>query len=236
MAESSPKDGAGDGNTPKLPKDRSCPFCNQAFTSSSLGRHLDLYIREKNPKASDGIHDVAQIRRMRQHVTRRQPRYSQSRGGPRAVDTPPLGTPTASAARQSLWSDGESVGSPPPPGRPPEPAAAHEPGRGATSATPTSQPIGFPFQTPWQSTGVINDIPTADAASAARPPGASSHLAAPAAGAVSTPGPAPGRAVSHHISQKLQHDAKHKNQDAQDCARAAELALREVLTSFRAAK
>jgi len=31
----------------KAPKDRSCPFCNQAFTSSSLGRHLDLYIKPK---------------------------------------------------------------------------------------------------------------------------------------------------------------------------------------------
>jgi protein-disulfide isomerase len=31
----------------KAPKDRNCPFCNQAFTSSSLGRHLDLYIKPK---------------------------------------------------------------------------------------------------------------------------------------------------------------------------------------------
>ena len=35
-----------DSNT-KAPKDRNCPFCNQAFTSSSLGRHLDLYIKPK---------------------------------------------------------------------------------------------------------------------------------------------------------------------------------------------
>jgi hypothetical protein len=31
----------------KASKDRNCPFCNQAFTSSSLGRHLDLYIKPK---------------------------------------------------------------------------------------------------------------------------------------------------------------------------------------------
>lgn len=252
MADSPPKDGAGpgsggggggggsgDGHTPKLAKDRNCPFCGQAFTSSSLGRHLDLYIRPKNPKPADGIHDVDQIRRMREHVTRRQPRYSLSRGALKPVGTPPLGTPTTSAPpRHGLWSDGESVGSPPP-GRPPEPSAAagHEPGRAAAAAaaTPTGQPLPYPFQTPWQSTGVINDIPaagaaaTADAASATRIGGASSgaHLAVSAG---------PGRAVSHHVSQKLQYDAKHKNQDALDQARAAELALREILNSFRAAK
>lgn len=31
----------------KAAKDRKCQFCGQAFTSSSLGRHLDLYIRPK---------------------------------------------------------------------------------------------------------------------------------------------------------------------------------------------
>jgi len=57
-------------NIPRA-KDRNCPFCNQAFTSSSLGRHLDLYIREKNPKPPDGLHNVDDIRRMRQGITRR---------------------------------------------------------------------------------------------------------------------------------------------------------------------
>lgn len=39
-------DNSVDSST-KAPKDRNCPFCNQAFTSSSLGRHLDLYIKPK---------------------------------------------------------------------------------------------------------------------------------------------------------------------------------------------
>lgn len=34
-------------NGAKASKDRKCEFCNQAFTSSSLGRHLDLYIKPK---------------------------------------------------------------------------------------------------------------------------------------------------------------------------------------------
>jgi len=55
-------------------KGRECPFCHQIFTSSSLGRHLDLYIRPKNPKAPDGIHDLTEIRAIRGKITRRQPR------------------------------------------------------------------------------------------------------------------------------------------------------------------
>lgn len=49
----------------KSAKDRACPFCGQAFTSSSLGRHLDLYIKPKNPKPADGVHDVDEIRKLR---------------------------------------------------------------------------------------------------------------------------------------------------------------------------
>ncbi|PVH95047.1 hypothetical protein DM02DRAFT_645556 [Periconia macrospinosa] len=56
----------------KTPKDKNCPFCGQAFTSSSLGRHLDLYIRPKNPKPSDGLHIVDEIRKIRGGITRRQ--------------------------------------------------------------------------------------------------------------------------------------------------------------------
>ncbi|CAI6331784.1 unnamed protein product [Periconia digitata] len=56
----------------KTPKDKNCPFCGQAFTSSSLGRHLDLYIRPKNPKPSDGLHIVEEIRKIRGGITRRQ--------------------------------------------------------------------------------------------------------------------------------------------------------------------
>ncbi|KAF2227386.1 hypothetical protein BDZ85DRAFT_185292, partial [Elsinoe ampelina] len=74
-------------------KDKECPFCHQPFTSSSLGRHLDLYIKPKNPKPPDGIHNVARIRELRGKITRRQPRNSlkkqdtnESREGHREMD------------------------------------------------------------------------------------------------------------------------------------------------------
>ena len=62
----------------KAAKDKNCPFCGQAFTSSSLGRHLDLYIRPKNPKTADGIHIVEEIRKLRGGITRRQAKGSVS--------------------------------------------------------------------------------------------------------------------------------------------------------------
>lgn len=52
-------------------KDRKCQYCNQSFTSSSLGRHLDQFLFKKKP---DGIHDVEEIRRIRSGITRRQAR------------------------------------------------------------------------------------------------------------------------------------------------------------------
>ncbi|KAH7119709.1 hypothetical protein B0J11DRAFT_551833 [Dendryphion nanum] len=55
----------------KAPKDKNCPFCGQSFTSSSLGRHLDLYIRPKNPKPPDNVHLVDEIRKIRGGITRR---------------------------------------------------------------------------------------------------------------------------------------------------------------------
>ena len=73
MAEAEPSSTPRSNTEPQLKaaKDKNCPFCGQAFTSSSLGRHLDLYIRAKNPKAPDGIHIVEEIRKLqigRAHV------------------------------------------------------------------------------------------------------------------------------------------------------------------------
>lgn len=78
MLAGTPRSNAEPGGPSKSPatKDRSCPFCHAPFTSSSLGRHLDLYIKEKNPKSPDDVHDVEEIRRLRGGVTRRQPRTS----------------------------------------------------------------------------------------------------------------------------------------------------------------
>ena len=70
-----------ESNAAKLsaPKDKTCPYCGVQFTSSSLGRHLDLYIKEKNPKPPDGVHNVEEIRKVRGGITRRQARGSAAR-------------------------------------------------------------------------------------------------------------------------------------------------------------
>lgn len=70
----------GDDNQGQTPaakgqtvKDRKCQYCQQSFTSSSLGRHLDQFLFKKKP---DGIHNVEEIRRIRSGITRRQARTS----------------------------------------------------------------------------------------------------------------------------------------------------------------
>lgn len=67
------EDGQASTTTSKTPaiKDRKCQYCHQAFTSSSLGRHLDQFLFKKKP---DGIHEVEEIRRIRSGITRRQAR------------------------------------------------------------------------------------------------------------------------------------------------------------------
>lgn len=70
---------AGAKSAPASVKDKECPYCHQAFTSSSLGRHLDQYLFKKKP---DGIHDVDGIRRLRSSITRRQARTSGKRDSP----------------------------------------------------------------------------------------------------------------------------------------------------------
>lgn len=82
----------------------------------------------------------------------------------------------------------------------------------------------FPYIPRWEATGVINDIPSkgpwdADASQDGnrRPLGLQ-------------------RTASKQAAQKAHHDVKQKLADAMDTARAAELALRELLNSWRAAK
>jgi hypothetical protein len=107
----SPPPGAEDA-TSKMSKDRSCPFCGQAFTSSSLGRHLDLYVKSKNPKPPDGIHDVDEIRKMRGNITRRQSRVasikrdSSTPAGPASAryTFDDKGAPTPDSPRRVGWS------------------------------------------------------------------------------------------------------------------------------------
>lgn len=204
------------GNTPKYyaPKDKACPYCGQVFTSSSLGRHLDLYIKEKNPKPPDGIHDIEEIRRIRANITRRQPRSRTSLG--RAVSTP-TGTPRPGLKRDS-FRDSDACQTPTLPRE--------------GQYVVDSRLSRFPLTPGW-------DQPTSNGVGPARTPEFSQGQHGPAADGVqdsTSQRPGMSRQVSRQVMQKAQLDAKHRLADAMDTARAAELALREVLGSWRAAR
>ncbi|KAG8532791.1 uncharacterized protein KY384_002669 [Bacidia gigantensis] len=125
--------GSSNGKSPAI-KDRDCPFCGQRFTSSSLGRHLDLYIKERNPKPPDGKHDLDAIRSIRGNITRRQPRHPARRNG---------STPLSSRDIQSHPSNSPSLQN-------------HHLGLNDTDGDAYQTYIN---RANWQSTGVINDLP-----------------------------------------------------------------------------
>ncbi|KAH0545265.1 hypothetical protein FGG08_000719 [Glutinoglossum americanum] len=183
-------------NTPQgkspAPKDKSCPFCHQHFTSSSLGRHLDLYIKEKNPKPPDGVHIVEEIRKLRGNITRRQARHSSAkREG--STPAPASSAPPPQDAQRSP-SINRSV---------PEPLAPERVG------------MRFSGELPWQVTGVIRDT--------------------------SKPLKEIGRRLDTQRENAKRYyakngvDKKQKIIEARDNGRAAELALKEVLGSIKAA-
>ncbi|KAG9247198.1 hypothetical protein BJ878DRAFT_477623 [Calycina marina] len=194
-------------------KDKLCPFCSQNFTSSSLGRHLDLYIKEKNPKPADGMHDVDEIRKIRGGITRRQPRNSMSR----REDSTPGGTPGAQDRRSPALE----------PEHPRSPSIRREPmetqgcgGRGTKFAMNKGS---------WENTGVINNIPLARNGDGLRSYNDEDR------DFLRRMEPK-NRSVSKQLLAKTTFDQKHKMADALDSARAAELALRELLGGLRAAK
>lgn len=204
-----------DADGPKAAKDRNCPYCGQAFTSSSLGRHLDLYIKERNPKKPDGLHDVDEIRKLRGNVTRRQMKASLGR---RHTSTPAC-TPNALSKKDSV-SDLDSSAAP-------SPAAAKD----ARSPDPASV---YPMAARWEATGVINEV-------LARSPddGGRNEDSRSNAGADLRLAGFPARALVPTMGRpgaKVEWDMKQKMQDALDTARAAKLALRELLGSWRSAK
>lgn len=142
MAETSPTPGSGgesaQARTP-APKDKHCPYCDQLFTSSSLGRHLDLYIKEKNPKPPDGIHDIEEIRKLRGGITRRSARSS-------------------SVKRESLT-----------PAHPKPPSVASSSQRSPSdTSTPQVHPVSqgksqtrVVHEASWQHSGFMRDVPPA---------------------------------------------------------------------------
>ena len=175
---------------PSASKDRTCPYCHTQFTSSSLGRHLDLYIKEKNPKPPDGIHDIEQIRRSRGNITRRQARTSSAK---RETSQTSSTKPTTSTDHRSpsvvrRYTNGDHV-----------------------ESRPATIRLNHPS---WEATGVINDIPAAtrDGRYDAR------------------------RDHARRLATKNEIAQKKKTAEERDRGRAAELALREVLDSIKAAK
>jgi hypothetical protein len=201
--------GTPEPSATKAMKDKSCPFCHQAFTSSSLGRHLDLYIREKNPKAPDGVHDVDSIRKIRQNITRRQPKGAVGRRATSAS----VGTPASSSRKSPASEDLDS-------------APARSP-LSQKDGSRTKAAIGsdYPFKPRWEATGVINGLAVRE--------GAETEGGGISPGAT-RPGPLQRSASRQTLKQQL--DMRQQVQDAEDRSRAAELALLELLSSFRAAK
>lgn len=211
-------------NANKAPatKDKQCPFCNQPFTSSSLGRHLDLYIKEKNPKAADGVHDVDQIRKMRGGITRRQPRNSLAHS--RREGSTPNGTPGANnsnSSRRSPVSDSGRARSIRTEQRSPVV------GRYVPDEVPKGGLVAGFFDRPsWHATGVINDIPSV-VNNTARAQDEEQRDRERTTGSHKT--------VSKQLLTKSIFEQKQKVTEALDTARAAELALREIIGSIRAA-
>lgn len=196
------------------PKDKACPFCNQPFTSSSLGRHLDLYIKPKNPKPADGIHDIAEIRKIRGGITRRQPRTSSSR----REDSTPATTPNPHERRSPRpESDGNS-----------SPTLQRDENTQLDTVNFKGKPSAFINKGTWETTGVMNNIPAPRNNDSRSWDGEDKE-----AGKRLEPR---SRSVSKQMLAKTTFDQKQKMLDALDNAKAAELALRELLGSIRAAK
>jgi len=209
MAESA-ENSADPSSATKNPKNKKCQFCGQAFTSSSLGRHLDLYIREKNAKPPDGIHDVELIATMRGPITRRKPKGFLLRRDSSTPSTTPKARSKDSPAPYAASSRAQS------------PAQQRESQNAAELTANLSA-----FQPRWEVTGVMNDLPAAPP-EAARPRDGD-DAQDPARRAMAP------RAVSRQMT-KAQLDMKQRIQDAMDTSRASELALREMVGSWRAAK
>jgi hypothetical protein len=197
------------------PKDKPCPFCHQQFTSSSLGRHLDLYIKEKNPKPADGIHDVEEIKKLRGGITRRQPRNSTSR----REDSTPAATPGA-MDRRSPRPESERQGNRSPSVRRDE--------FGPETVNYKGKPNFFINKGTWESTGVMNVIPPTRSSDARSWDGEDRENGRRLENR--------SRSVSKQMLAKTTFEQKQKMIDALDNSKAAELALRELLGSLRAAK
>ncbi|KAI6834083.1 hypothetical protein KC340_g2810 [Hortaea werneckii] len=229
-------------------KDRSCPFCGQAFTSSSLGRHLDLYIKPRNPKPADGVHDVEEIKKLRGGITRRQPKANLKPGaninasgwgknGSEAgtPDPEPSGRGTGGSGGGGSAEKAHSSG--------PSLHPRHGLAARVTDASPEYEPPSNPmrehrrpvqtsFNAPnWQATGVINDLPPR------RPSSNPNQRHSEQFGQVQRIQQMRKDNAGNRVQRPEAEDLSTlKLQEAAEVGRAAELALREIMGSLEAAK
>ena len=220
MAETSAQ--AANTSTPKAVKDRNCPFCQQAFTSSSLGRHLDIYIKPKNPKPSDGIHIVEEIRKIRGSVTRRQ-----ARGTPRRRSTAPTAATPAAASQGSRASeDAESsvARSPPPQRTPASSTTANQELDGQASAHGFSH--GPRTREGLERARFEDGTEEALRQAVGRRNSGLSLQSGRQDGTTEVPNPGPQSTINRQSMKKHQLGVRQRIQDALDTAKAAELALR----------
>ncbi|KAK3711460.1 hypothetical protein LTR37_009639 [Vermiconidia calcicola] len=199
----------------KAQKDRSCPFCGQPFTSSSLGRHLDLYIKSKNPKPPDGVHDLDEIRRIRGRITRRHARASlkgssnkEEASRRNSSGRSSNNAPNQSANNDTRITDGSPVDSP---------AHTRESDGSMWLNTPT-----------WHATGVINNLPARSSSRTNNP-----TPTGQAQRAQNMRSDAAGNRIER---PEYTNEDTWKPQEAAEVGKAAEMALREVLGSLEAAK
>ncbi|CCU82626.1 Hypothetical protein BGHDH14_bgh01593 [Blumeria hordei DH14] len=204
-------------------KDKACPFCQQQFTSSSLGRHLDLYIKEKNPKPADGIHDIEEIRKLRGGITRRQPRNSMNKRDYRNMSRDTPGTAERRSPRPGSERERENNRSPSIRREDGinEPIQNDQHGSRAKLSTYTNRGN-------WENAGMTNSILT---------PWSSDHRSWDEEDRDNIRKPdTRSLSVSRKILAKTGIEQKQRMIDALDNAKAAELALREIVGSLRAAK
>jgi hypothetical protein len=177
-----------------------------------------LYIKEKNPKPADGIHDVDEIRKMRGGITRRQPRNSTSR----REDSTPRGTPGATDGK-SPRPESERQGNR-------SPSLRREEYGPPDMVNFKGKPSFFINKGTWENTGVMNVIPPTRNGDSRSWDGEDRDREN------NRRLESRGRSVSKQMLAKTTFEQKQKMIDALDNAKAAELALRELLGSMRAAK
>lgn len=109
--------------------------------------HLDLYIKPKNSKPPDGVHDVDEIRRMRGNITRRQSRLS---GGSKRDSSTPVPAPAPAPAQTAHATVRQIL----------DGNAATQLAASPSTSTKFEEKLGVRFNRPgWESTGVMNDLP-----------------------------------------------------------------------------